>query len=415
MYSVVTLGAAYSANKGAASMLQAVVDRLPAAAGPVRFTAVSTHATDDRPALARAGTDVTVVSQRPVELGAVHFPLALLAGALRTARLPWRWLCRPPALRAIAGADVVADISGISFVDGRRKAVLLYNTLVVVVPLLLGRPVVKCAQAMGPIRSPLGRLLAMRVLPRLHTICPRGTATEAHLRERGLTNLVPANDLAFVMDVPDEVRTRMAERLAAIGAGPYVVVSPSQVVATSCDEAGIPYEAIVAGLLDALAEKAEVTPVLVAHSAQPGGVSHMNDLPLCRAIHGRLQRPDGVVFLDEDLLPTELRALIGMSEVQVTSRFHAMISSLTEATPPLVIGWSHKYAEILDPFGLGEVAMTYDDLSGSADEIVDRTLDLLARKDEVADRIRAHLPRAREEAQVNVTVLVDALQTEVGT
>jgi colanic acid/amylovoran biosynthesis protein len=186
------------------------------------------------------------------------------------------------------------------------------------------------------------------------------------------------------------------------------------VVATSCAEAGIPYEDVVAGLLDALAEKAEVTPVLAAHSAQPGGVSHMNDLPLCRSIHGRLRRPDGVVFLDEDLLPTELRALIGMSEVQVTSRFHAMISSLTEATPPLVIGWSHKYAEILDPFGLGEVAMTYDDLSGSADEVVDRTLDLLSRKDEVAERIRAHLPRAREEAQVNVTVLVDALQTEVG-
>ena len=51
MASVVTLGAAYSANKGAASMLQALVDRLPDAVGPVRITAVSTHATDDRPAL----------------------------------------------------------------------------------------------------------------------------------------------------------------------------------------------------------------------------------------------------------------------------------------------------------------------------------------------------------------------------
>ena len=53
--SVVTLGAAYSANKGAASMLQALLDRLPAAIGPIEVTAVSTHAGDDRPALARAG------------------------------------------------------------------------------------------------------------------------------------------------------------------------------------------------------------------------------------------------------------------------------------------------------------------------------------------------------------------------
>ena len=157
---------------------------------------------------------MTVTSQRPVELLGIHLPLALVAAGLRAAHLPWRWVCRPAALRAIARADVVADISGISFVDGRRKAVLLYNTLLVAVPLLLGRPVVKCAQAMGPVRTPLSRRMARLVLPRLRTICPRGTATEAHLRELGLTNLVPANDLAFVMDVPDEVRTRMRDRLA---------------------------------------------------------------------------------------------------------------------------------------------------------------------------------------------------------
>ena len=407
--SVVTLGAAYSANKGAASMLQALLDRLPAATGPIDVTAVSTHAGDDRPALARARAEVTVTSQRPVELLGIHLPIALVAAGLRAAHLPWRWVCRPAALRAIAHADVVADISGISFVDGRRKAVLLYNTLLVAVPLLLGRPVVKCAQAMGPVRTPLSRRMARLVLPRLRTICPRGTATEAHLRELGLTNLVPANDLAFVMDVPDEVRTRMRDRLSTeAGPGPYLAVSPSQVVATSCEKADIPYERIVADLLDAIADKAEVTPVLVAHSAQPGGVSHMNDLPLCRSIAGRLRRPDGVVFLDEDLLPTELRAVIGLSDAQVTSRFHAMISALTEATPTLVIGWSHKYAEILDPFGLGDVAMTYDDLAH--DDVVDRTLDVLARRDDIAARITAHLPQARAEAEVNIDVLAETLR-----
>jgi len=405
--SVVTVGAAYSANKGAASMLQALLDRLP---GPREVVAVSTHAADDRRVLARTDIGLRVVSQRPVELLGIHFPLALVAAALRTAHLPWRWVCRPAALREIAHADVVADISGISFVDGRRKAVLLYNTLLVAVPVLLGRPVVKCAQAMGPVRTPLSRRLAGAVLPRLRTICPRGTETESHLRELGLTNLVPANDLAFVMEVPDDVRARMAERLAAeAGDGPYLVVSPSQVVATSCDQAGIPYERIMADLMDAIADKGEVTPVLIAHSALPGGVSHMNDLPLCRAIHGRLRRRDAVVFFDDDLLPTELRAIIGAGDALVTSRFHAMISALTEGTPPLVIGWSHKYAEILDPFGLGDVAMTFDQLGSDGGDIVDRTLDVLARRDEIAGRIATHLPQAQAEAEINLRVLHEAV------
>jgi polysaccharide pyruvyl transferase WcaK-like protein len=263
---------------------------------------------------------------------------------------------------------------------------------------------------MGPIRTPLSRWLARLVLPRLHAICPRGTETEAHLLELGLTYLVPANDLAFAMDVPAPVRYRMRARLSKeAGDGPYLVVSPSQVVATSCEKAGIPYERIMADFVDSMVDKGELTPVLVAHSAQPGGVTHMNDLPLCRAIHARLRRADGMAFFDEDLLPTELRAVIGAGHVLVTSRFHAMISALCEATPPLVIGWSHKYAEILDPFGLGDVAMTYDDLT-NGDDVVDRTLDVLTRRDEIGERITAHLPTAQQQAGINITVLVDALQ-----
>ena len=41
----------------------------------------------------------------------------------------------------------------------------------------------------------------------------------------------------------------------------------------------------------------------------------------------------------------------------VTSRFHAMISALVERTPLLVVGWSHKYGEVLAQFGLVDAAM----------------------------------------------------------
>ncbi len=90
MITVATLGAAYSANKGAASMLQAVVDNLPDRIGPTRFVAVSTHPAADRRSYARAGMAVEVAAQRPVEMAAIHVPLALIAGLFRVAGLPWR-------------------------------------------------------------------------------------------------------------------------------------------------------------------------------------------------------------------------------------------------------------------------------------------------------------------------------------
>ncbi|CAN5541717.1 hypothetical protein BH10ACT1_BH10ACT1_43530 [soil metagenome] len=410
MPDVVTLGAAYSANKGAASMLQGLVDNLGSWLGPTRVVAVSTHAERDRPVVARAELTVEVASQRPVELALVHFPLALLAGGLRTAHLPWRCLLRPAALRAIADADVVADISGISFVDGRRPVVLVYNALVDLVPLLLGRPVVKCAQAMGPFKSQLNRRLASLVLPRLAAVCPRGEATRRHLDDLGLTNQVPANDLAFTMVVPERAEQRAAELLAAGGAGPYIVVSPSQVVDTACTARDIDYAGHLAGAIDGLVERYPThTVVIVAHSAMPGvGVNHMNDLPLCRAIHDGTRHREQVHLIDDDLLPTELRAVIGKGDVLVTSRFHAMISALAEGVPPVVIGWSHKYAEILDPFGLGEVATTYDELA-KPNAVLDRTIAVMERAPELRTRIAAHLPQARAEADHNFPPLAKAV------
>jgi polysaccharide pyruvyl transferase WcaK-like protein len=116
-----------------------------------------------------------------------------------------------------------------------------------------------------------------------------------------------------------------------------------------------------------------------------------------------------VVFFDEDLLPTELRAVIAAGAVLLTSRFHAMISALTERTPLLVIGWSHKYAEVLAPFGLTDLAMAYADLTG-AEAVLDRTEKLLARRDEVATTIGERLPDAVAAAEINFDALVAAVR-----
>ncbi|HUR14178.1 MAG TPA: polysaccharide pyruvyl transferase family protein [Mycobacteriales bacterium] len=406
MPTVATLGAAFSANKGAAAMMQSLLDDLPGRVPGARVVVVSTHPADDRMAYERAGIDVAVVSQQPVEMALVQVPLALVAGLLRVLHLPFRWLLRPPALRALSDADLVADLSGISFVDGRRFVVLVYNALVVWVPMLLGARVVKCSQAMGPFATPVNSGLARLTLPRLARVCPRGAVTEAHLRGLGLTNLTPAADMAFAMQVPEAVRTGIGARLAEVG--PYVAVSPSQVVATYCEGEGIDYAGLVAELVDRLAQEGHRV-VMLAHSAQQDrGANHMNDLPLCRAVAGRVTRPDHLLLLDEDLLPTQLRAVIAGAEVLVTSRFHAMIAALAERVPPVVVGWSHKYAEVLEPFHLASAAISYEELT-SVDVVLERTLAALRDRQSVAVAIGKALPAVQAQALVSFEVLAEEL------
>ena len=96
---IVTIGAALSANKGAASMLYAVVQNLPEYLGPCRFDVLTTYPEQD--AEESTPGEVRLVPATPV-LMLIMFRLALVAWAVRTLRLPSRWLHRTPAMRAIA-------------------------------------------------------------------------------------------------------------------------------------------------------------------------------------------------------------------------------------------------------------------------------------------------------------------------
>jgi polysaccharide pyruvyl transferase WcaK-like protein len=128
----------------------------------------------------------------------------------------------------------------------------------------------------------------------------------------------------------------------------------------------------------------------------------MNDLPLVRGI-GERTTDDRVVALAEDLEPAVLRSIIGGGEVCVTSRFHAMVAALAEAVPVLVVGWSHKYGEVLHDVGLDEWALTYDELTQPA---LDARLDaLLAEREAVASSLRATLPPVVDRARRNLVAI----------
>src|SRR5690606_10814811 len=82
---------------------------------------------------------------------------------------------------------------------------------------------------------------------------------------------------------------------------------------------------------------------------------------------------------------------------------------LVEDTPLLVIGWSHKYAEVLAPFGLADYAMAYADLeSGSA--VLRRTTALLRDAGAVSGAVAENLPDVVASARANLDALAAAVR-----
>ena len=133
----------------------------------------------------------------------------------------------------------------------------------------------------------------------------------------------------------------------------------------------------------------------------------MNDGPVCREVGEACSSDPQVLVLDFDLTAGELRHLVAHSSVLVTSRFHAMISGLATSTPTVVVGWSHKYKEVLDDFGLSSLGLDSSALN-TPSEIADIVGEVLASKDEMSQQISAALPAVKIRSLRNFSVIAAA-------
>ena len=181
---IAVAGAAFSGNKGAAGMLESLIGSLDSIAScDITYYVLSVY--PKRDAARPIPPSVRLVPAPPALLVLVLPLIAMIYGILGAARLPRRFLRRWRLLDAVAGADILLDVSGISFVDG-RPAALAYNLACSLPAFLCGTPVVRLSQAIGPLRGALNRAAARFTLRRCRAVFARGEATARNLEEAGI-------------------------------------------------------------------------------------------------------------------------------------------------------------------------------------------------------------------------------------
>ena len=402
---IAIIGAALSANKGAAAMVESVMARLPNEMGDCHFDILTTYPDADASRIP-AGADASVVGLQPLRLALVEFPIACLALVARTLRIPLFWV-RSRGCRSMLGSSVVVDVAGISFADGRGFAIVVYNALMTGVPLLLGVPTVKAAQALGPFQSIPNKWLAALVLRRVKTVCARGARTREHLDSLGGVNAVDVADLAFSLDEAAGLPSAVSTALGSIDSN-FIVVMPSAVVKGIFESTGGNYVSAMVSLVTEIRSKTGRSVVIAPHSYRAGlPEGRMNDGPVCREVAEACAGDSQVLGLDSDLTAGELRHLVALGSVLVTSRFHAMISGLATSTPTVVVGWSHKYKEVLDDFGLSSLGLDSSALNNPS-EIADVVARVLSTRDELSQQITAALPAVKVRSLRNFSAIAEA-------
>lgn len=404
---IAIIGSALSGNKGAAAMLESAMQTLSARFPEADFTLLSMYPEEDRKQ--NPYKNLEIVDASPLMLG-----VGINSGALAHRLLPFAREVihdNSPAVRALKKADVLLDQGGITFVDGREKF-LIYNVASILPALNLGVPVVKCAQALGSFQNPINKWAAKTYLPKMAAIVSRGAVTHEYLEGLNLTNVTEGADYAFLLDVTKDDQKAAEQKFDVkfFDAKSKVVgVSPSVVMRKKVDAAGGSYVREIVDFIDYVTSKKGYKVALIPHSVRTGtDKTHNNDLPLCQEVYAKLADKKKVLFIDQEMGSQELRYIIGKCDVFVASRFHAMISSLSMAVPTLVIGWSHKYKEVLDMFGLAEWAFGQDKLS--QEYLRTRFDELDTQSVQVKEKISTALPDVKKKAYVQVDVIAEVIE-----
>lgn len=383
------IGAAFAGNKGAAAMLSSSIESVLKIDPYATFSLFSMYPEED---LAKCPyKQVEIIPAKPKQLGVTINLLALIYRIFPPAR---RTIAKKSnAVSALLKSNVLLDQMGVSFTDGREKF-LLFNTAALLPAFLLRVPVLKTAQAIGPFSNPVNKLVSRVFLPRVDKIITRGELTHNFAESIGLNNLVAGADAAFLLDQfgIDEAKSgEEAQRPLRVG------VVPSEVVRGKYEKLHPEgYVSLISEVI--LNQRAQGKDVrLIAHSARDSGSRQNNDLLLCREIIGEVGSEAQVSFSDREQTIEQLRQEIMDCDILFTGRFHAMVSALSVGVVPVVMGWGHKYEEVLSPFGLESHAIPHQECTA---DLITRMLDSsLAKYKDLRQQISSALPSVIAKAQ----------------
>lgn len=396
------IGATLTGNQGAATMLETSIGEIRARYPEAHFVIHSYFPESDKKIF--QAQDIRIVDATPKVLVMSAIP-AFIEGITRHIGLRLPNVFLPESLREIRNSAVMIDVSGISLADGREKF-LPFNLLCNWPSTLVGTPVVKLSQAMGPANKLATRMVAKFLLKRISMSFARGEITKELI-----SPVAPADRLSMAADIGFLYRSEYAlvpqwsNALDKItheiqaSADQTIALSASSVVAGLARKKGFDYTQVVVDTASALAERGFRVVIFPNACREGTDSSRNNDIPIIRSIKQQLGTNSSVHCIDYVVNTAAIKKLLSVCDALLASRFHAMVAGLELGLPTLVLGWSHKYQEVMAMFNCDAYFIRWDEME------VDVILKGVERLVDNASDIRTDLS-----AQVNQVKQLSAQQ-----
>ncbi|HEV2293542.1 MAG TPA: polysaccharide pyruvyl transferase family protein [Tepidisphaeraceae bacterium] len=231
-----------------------------------------------------------------------------------------------------------------------------------------GTAVILLPQAFGPFERPEMRHCCRELFEQCELIYPRDAISRQHLVELGVGDKAPAvtPDITHLLKGTPPVDPGAWKRRVCI-------VPNARMTDKTSPERGDRYFGFILKAIDHVRAR-DLEPVLLVHER--------NDLPLAQCIRDAVTVPPAIV--DEDALAS--KGILGGCYAVVGSRYHALISALSQGVPAIGTSWSHKYEELFGDYGCCQYLLSPEGDAAQLEATLGRMLDPA-----VHDTLAAHL------------------------
>ena len=415
---IAIIGATISGNHGAEAMLSATIGRIRELQPDASFVVFSYLAKKDREIT--KDKNLVVIDGSPIKLVFSLLPFTIIFAFFNFIGFDAGKRICPRSVRLLSQCDLLIDLAGVSFIDGREKF-LPFNILTLAPAFFLKVPVVKFSQAMGPFRNPLNFFTAKHILSRCERLFARGEQTAANLSNLPLSrnSWQMAGDLAFLLRDEDRLTEHgmlaSQQILDSIGKlrnsrNKIIGICPSSVVA---GKAGDDYTREMAQIVERLVGQGFGI-VLFPNATREDHMDRLfnNDLPILKNIRDNVSDAarQYLITVEQDIYANDIRMIIAQCETVIVSRFHAMVMALSVGIPPIVVGWSHKYVEVMKQFEMENSVSDFEAMN--AGQILAAVTESVQNKKALSDRILGKLPEIVRSSQTQIDFVSGMLSHE---
>lgn len=179
-----------------------------------------------------------------------------------------------------------------------------------------------------------------------HLITARESLTFQALKQKGLHNVIPCTDIAFLLEskacqIPDQF---VPGNTVAVNIGPLIVrrEGVDGIVLRNAQN-----------LVDTIIQNTDMNIALLPHVMMPAD----NDMEVLNVLYQRTAHKERVWLIDEKLSAAEYKYIISKCRFGVFARTHASIAAYSSFIPSIVLGYSVKSAGIAADLGISDYVL----------------------------------------------------------